>query len=98
MTTTEYQELIQTFVSQTLSVQDFETQYLEAFKAQPQGMHPGLFALLDQLFGDVDAYSADCLPGEETAFCISETALRQRAAETLKQMEVLARDARVSVH
>jgi Bacterial self-protective colicin-like immunity len=96
--TTEYQELIQTFVDQTLSIQDFEARYLEAFKSQPEGMHPKLFAVLDQFFADVDAYSPNCLPGEETAFCISESSLRQRAIDALKQLDVVAQEAAVSVN
>ncbi len=98
MTTIEYQQLIQAFVNQTLTVQSFETHYLEAFKSQPQGMHPRLFAILDQLFADVDAYSASCLPGEESAFCISESSLRQRASDALKQLDAVAQEAAASAN
>jgi hypothetical protein len=96
--TTEYQDLIRAFVNQTLAVQDFETLYLEAFKSQPEGMHPKLFAVLDQLFADVDAYSPICLPGEETDFCISESSLRQRAIAALKQLDAVAQEAAVSAN
>jgi hypothetical protein len=97
MTKIEYQELIQTFVDRTLTVSDFEARYLEAFKAQPQGMHPGLFAILDSLFADVDAYSDSCLPCEESAFCISESSLRQRASDALKHLEAMPQEV-VSAH
>jgi Bacterial self-protective colicin-like immunity len=93
MITTEYQELIRAFVNETLAIPDFEAQYLEAFKAQPQGMHPKLFTILDRLFADVDAYSPDCPPDEESAFCISESSLRQRANTALQQLEAIAQEA-----
>jgi Bacterial self-protective colicin-like immunity len=96
--TTEYQDLIRAFVNQTLAVQDFETLYLEAFKSQHQGLHPRLFAILDQLFADVDAYSPICLPGEETDFCISESSLRQRAIDALKQLEAVTQEAAFSAN
>ncbi|GBF82202.1 colicin immunity domain-containing protein [Aphanothece sacrum] len=81
-----YQSMIQAFVDGRLPIQEFETQYLAAFKSQSTGMNPELFQLLDSLFSDVDAYSPDCLPEEETPFIISALSLYKQAAITLEKL------------
>lgn len=83
----DYQKLIKSFIENEISIQEFEDQYLTAFKSESSGMSSEIFPILDQLFSDVDAYSPDCLSGEETAFIISETKLRQQATLTLEKLK-----------
>lgn len=87
MSIEDYQFLIQSFIDGSLPIQEFETQYLAAFKAETASMNPVLFQVLDELFSDVDAYSPDCPAGKETAFIISEARLRQRASAALEKLE-----------
>ena len=89
MTAKKYQFLLESFLDEKLSVSDFETRYLAVFKAEPQGMSPDIFKILDQLFADVDAYSPYCSPDQENSFRISEASLRKRASLALKELEKL---------
>jgi len=86
---TFYTALIRTFVRGELPVAAFERQYLAAFKVEPAQLPVALYNLLEQVFSDVDAYSPNCLPGQETAFVISEVRLREQAAGALLALEHL---------
>jgi hypothetical protein len=89
MTTEQYQSLIAAYVDGALPTEDFEREFLRAFKAEPAEMDGELFRVLDDLFGAVDAYSPDCRPGEETAFLISEDRLRREATHALDRLNRL---------
>ncbi|HEX6289923.1 MAG TPA: colicin immunity domain-containing protein [Herpetosiphonaceae bacterium] len=79
----EYKLLIHAFIERQISVEEFERQFLNAFKSESEGMDMQLFCILDALFGAVDSYWHECLPGQETAFMISEEQLRREAAKAL---------------
>ena len=84
-----YAALVRTFVRGEVPTSAFEREYLAAFKTEPADLPQPLFDVLEQLFTDVDAYSPDCAPGQETAFVISEERLRQQAAAALASLEQL---------
>lgn len=87
MTANYYQTLINHFLSSSITVEEFEKTFLTSFKAEPASLDSKLFEILDKLFGAVDSYWHECKPGSETAFEISEVALRQEAAYALTQIE-----------
>ena len=84
--TLKYQTLIRDFVDGGLPVDEFERRYLADFKAEPGGMDPALFTILDRLFGAVDAYWSEVEPGQESPFLISEHRLREEARTALDQL------------
>ncbi len=87
MTPTDYQKLIQAFLDRQLPVEEFESRYLAAVKAEPGGMDPVLYEIVEDLFGAVDTYSPECSSGEETPVVISEASLRREAREALDRLE-----------
>jgi hypothetical protein len=87
VSTHEYYTLIQAFVDGVVPADEFEQRYLAAFKAEPGGMDPALFFILDRLFGAVDAFWGDVKHGEETPFLISEDHLREEARAALRQLD-----------
>jgi hypothetical protein len=82
----EYTTLIRAFLTKEIPVHEFESRYLTTFKGESGDMDMSLFRILDTLFGGVDSYSPDCLPGEETAFLISEEQLRREATSALTEL------------
>jgi hypothetical protein len=82
----DYYAMIRAFVDGGLPVEEFERRYLAAFKAEPGGMDPAAFAILDRLFGAVDAYWSEVTPEQETPFLISEDRLREYARVALEQL------------
>lgn len=83
----EYRSMIADFLSQRISVSEFERSYLDAFKSQPDDMDETITRVLSTLFTSVDAYSPDCLPGEEGPFSISEHQLRKDALDALQRLD-----------
>ena len=81
-----YIELIRAFVEGRLPVAEFEQRYLRAFKDEPAGMEPRVFAVLNQLFTDVDAYTPGLAEDEEDAFSLSEASLRRQAELALAEL------------
>ena len=94
--TTDYEALIEAFLTKRISAGEFEGRFLKAFKAEPGGMDTKVFAVLDKLFSDVDAYSPDCPDGKETALEISEAELRRQAAKALDRLRQLRNGEAVS--
>jgi len=83
----QYLDLMGEFASRRLSGADFETQYLSLFKQDDTRRAPLVFDVLDRIFGDVDAFSADpALRGEDG---LDEAALRSRVAAALRELEAL---------
>lgn len=81
-----YVQLIEGFLNGSVSVEAFEERFLSLFKAEPKGLDEPIYEILNKLFTDVDCYSAECLPGAETAWEISEVQLRREAARALEQL------------
>jgi hypothetical protein len=85
----EYAALVRDFLAGSTSVGEFERRYLARFKAEPSGMAPAVFDILNELFCDVDCYSPECRPGQEDAWNITEETLRRRAAHALTRIRDL---------
>ena len=85
--TGKYMALIRAFLDGSLTAAEFESRYLATFKGEQARLRAPVFDVLQQLFSDVDAYSPDCSPGQESAFVISEARLREQAAAALRRLE-----------
>src|SRR5262249_2521414 len=55
----EYKDLIRLFVNRLIPVADFERRYLRMFKDDPAIRSENEYEILNRLFGDIDAFSAD---------------------------------------
>jgi hypothetical protein len=77
------------FINEVITVEDFESEYLITFKNETESMGDTLFEILNGVFEAVDCYWHECLPGQETAFEISEQQLRKEVSETLVKLNSL---------
>ena len=82
----KYTRLIQDFLDERISVEEFEKIYLSEFKAEKIMIESSLFRILDRLFASVDCYWSGCAEGQESAFEISEVQLRKDAMNALKAL------------
>ena len=80
----EYRDLIQDFANRRISVGDFERRYLRMFKDDPTIRSEDEYEILNQLFGDVDAFSPD--PKLRSADGLDEEQLRAAAERTLSAL------------
>jgi hypothetical protein len=92
MTADKYADLIQGFLRNEVTAQEFESLFLNWFKSDPGGMARPVFQVLDSLFAAVDAYWPECKPGQETKWMISEEELRRQAAKALEQLNRILRE------
>jgi hypothetical protein len=88
----DYANLMRDFVSRRITAQEFEARYLKKFKGEKRSMDEWTYRILDQVFGDVDAFCGDDLlrqalesehPGEQ----LSAEQLRLKVAEALACLE-----------
>ncbi|OIJ19299.1 hypothetical protein BKP45_14185 [Anaerobacillus alkalidiazotrophicus] len=82
----KYKRLMQDFINEVITVEDFERDYLNTFKNEIESMDNLLFEILNRVFEAVDCYWHECLPGQETAFEISEQQLRKEVSEALVKL------------
>lgn len=87
MTGYYYLALVERFLDGTITAEEFEKAFLNSFKAEPASLDNELYKILDKLFGAVDSYWHECEPGSETAFEISEDALREASSSALVQLK-----------
>jgi Bacterial self-protective colicin-like immunity len=81
----KYRDLISDFVSCRLSVQSFESRYLQMFKTDTDQFPSHEFDLLEKLFFAVDDHVAD--PGlREEAGGLNDDELRDRAEDVYSQL------------
>jgi hypothetical protein len=85
----KYKKLMQDFINEVITVDDFERDYLKTFKNETERMCKPLFEILNGVFEAVDCYWHECLPGQETAFEISEQQLRKEVSEALVKLSSL---------
>ncbi|GIN86756.1 hypothetical protein J6TS2_31420 [Heyndrickxia sporothermodurans] len=83
MFTYKYKRLMEDFINEVITVEDFERDYLNMFKNVTEKLDNTLFEILNGVFEAVDCYWHECLPGQETAFEISEQQLRKEVNEAL---------------
>jgi hypothetical protein len=85
----KYKKLMEDFIDEVITVEDFERDYLKTFKNETERMDNTLFEILNGVFEAVDCYWHECLPGQETAFEISEKQLRKEVSEALDKLNIL---------
>lgn len=76
-------KLIGDFLNEVISVEEFEQTYFETFLKKTESLGDEIFRPLNDVFESVDCYWHECLPGQETAFEISEQQLRIEVNEAL---------------
>ncbi len=84
-----YAVLLRLFVDGRMTAAEFELVFLRLYKVDSTPWPSELFGVLDGLFGDVDAYCVDDEVRREVGGLDADE-LRHRAANTLRQLEVLA--------
>lgn len=88
----KYKALMEGFINMDISVEDFERDYLYSFKNETEIMEDTIFEVLNTVFEAVDCYWCECLPGQETAFEISEQQLRKEVSNALVKLSVLLKN------
>jgi hypothetical protein len=87
----EYRFLMDRYLHGELSAEDFQLAFLEKFKKETRRLNDDLFGLLDELFGDVDAFCADPkilaeLQAETPGFYLDEQSLKKRVREVSERL------------
>jgi len=82
-----YIALISAFVAGAIEAIDFEREYLKLFKGDHTDWSDAEFAILDELFAEVDAFCADPqLRGDED---LDEYELKERSKIALERLQLL---------
>lgn len=97
---TDYGLLFNCFLSGASSAEDFQRAYIERFKNESRELDDALFEILDELFGDVDAFCADPallaeLRATKPGFYLDEKALRDKVAQTSQRLARLQKQIRL---
>ncbi len=86
----KYIQTIEDFVNNVISVQEFETNYLQMVKDETFLFNEGTAKIIETLFSDVDAYCGDPeianYDADDPFADIDENELRKRAKDTLQQL------------
>jgi hypothetical protein len=82
-----YISLIRGFLSDSITIADFERRFLERFKQESGVLTETEYHALDGLFWAVDSYDPMCMNGDETPFRITEQTLRNEAQTVLQLLE-----------
>lgn len=83
----QYIALISSFVADKIPAADFEREYLKLFKADETEWPEAEFAILDELFGEVDAFCADPQLRDEND--LDEYELKERSKMALERLQSL---------
>jgi hypothetical protein len=86
----KYKNFMMIFIKGELSADEFQTQYMEKFLEWDDRMNEFQFEILNGVFEAADCYWHECLPGQETAFEISEQQLRKEVMEALHKLNKLS--------
>jgi hypothetical protein len=87
----EYLVLMNTFLHGEMPSAEFQLAYIEKFKNETTLFDEKVFQLLDELFGDVDAFCADpeelaALQAELPGFYLDEQTLRGRVSDIAQRL------------
>lgn len=86
----KYIQVIKGFVNNTISVQEFERNYLQMVKDETFVFNDSIAKLIESLFSDVDAYCGDPEIAnydiDDPFANIDEDELRKRAKDTIQQL------------
>jgi hypothetical protein len=88
----KYIRLVQSLISREIDPRSFERIYLDLFKNDPTDWSEAEYEVLNDLFGDVDAFCSDpqlCGPDD-----LNEDQLRHKAKIALKKLQALSGAAR----
>lgn len=88
---TQYMSLLKSLLSEEILAEEFQAKYIDMFKAENRELEPGLFGILDALFGDVDSLVLDPelraeLESQNPGFYLDETALRRKVSEAYEKL------------
>lgn len=81
----QYRELIEAFVQEKISADDFETDYIRTFTNDKSQVPGSEFTVLEKLFFDVDDYVSDPVL-RDSPEDLSGEQLRERAAATYSKL------------
>jgi hypothetical protein len=88
----EYGMLLDRFLSGAMTVEEFQVTYLDRFKTEERPLDEPLYQLLDELFGDVDAFGTDPkLFVEHPDFYLDENGLREKVRRAAARLLTLNR-------
>ncbi|CAN2040720.1 hypothetical protein GMMP15_190035 [Candidatus Magnetomoraceae bacterium gMMP-15] len=82
-----YKELLQSFITDAIDAVDFETNYLELFKNDNTEWSAVEFAILNELFGDVDSFCADPMLRDNGD--LDEYMLKKKCLKALNKLNLL---------
>jgi hypothetical protein len=83
----EYVEIIDGFLSGAIAATVFERQFLKKFKNETEVLPEPVFALLDALFAEIDAFCGDRELSDGDS--IDEEALRAKSAVAVERLRRL---------
>jgi hypothetical protein len=88
-----YVRMMQDFVQGSTSTVDFVIAFLDKFKNETREIAEDEFEILDELFGDADAYTSDAnLIAENPSFYIDEGQLKETVSMAMKKLNLLVPD------
>ncbi|MFP7159450.1 colicin immunity domain-containing protein [Priestia aryabhattai] len=82
-------QLIEEFLNEKITADEFQDQYIKTFKKSNEKLSNGLFVILNDVFESADCYWHECLPGQETSFEISKQELRKEVTIGLTKLQEL---------
>ena len=82
-----YLYIIDGFLRGELSAEAFQTIYMATFSKEYKDMDPDLFAILQDLFEDADAYSVLWTEADEGVFRITEPTLRREVIDAVEKLK-----------
>ncbi|UGQ45466.1 colicin immunity domain-containing protein [Massilia endophytica] len=82
-----YWQLMLQYLDGKMSTEGFQDAFIGRFKKEKRAMNETEYALLDELFGDADAWSGDpVLRAEMPDFYLDEAALRKQVASAAERI------------
>lgn len=86
----EYVTLLDQFLDGIMSIEDFQMAYLKKFKSEQKILGDDVFEVLQDLFGDVDAFTADLeLLLRNSKYYIDADALREKVRQAANRLSRL---------
>jgi hypothetical protein len=88
----EYGLLLDRFIQDVISVDNFQLLFLEQFKKEKRKLDVEVYDLLETLFGDVDSFTRDsALLDEAPDFYLCEKQLLEKVKKAREQLTKLSR-------
>lgn len=94
----DYLELLRAYLAGSMTADTFQHTYLDKFKSENRPLGEESFNVLDELFGDVDAFCPDPvllaeLTKIKSGWYLDEKTLRGRVEAAVKRIEGIAAEA-----